>query len=206
MPAMAQAMAPMAAMPMGAAPPAPGAGGMGSFSKVSAGVSFDMDDEAPSEVGESALEESFEALRAAPPPPPRAAPPRQNSLRPKIPMPAPKPAREQGESKKREEAPTADAYLVQLGQLARELEAHAKGPNAGAIRLLRQRLTEWVEDLRSVGTHGDLAAAVEQLVARLTAALGGTDLQTEAADIAKELAQLAGGAPPPKKSRLAFWK
>jgi hypothetical protein len=72
--------------------------------------------------------------------------------------------------------------------------------------MVRQRLTEWVEDLRSVGTHGDLANAVEQLVARLTAALGGTDLASEAAGIAQELAQLAGGAPPPKKSRGAFWK
>lgn len=122
-----------------------------------------------------------------------------------LPMPAPKPARSK-EAKKREEGPSVDAYLVQLGQLARELEAHAKGPNAAAIRVVRQRLTEWVEDLRSVGTHGDLAKAVEQLVARLTAALGGTDVATEVADIAKELAQLAGGAPPPTKSRLAFWK
>jgi Ca-activated chloride channel homolog len=104
-------------------------------------------------------------------------------------------------------AATAAAYLTQLGQLARELEAHAKGPNVVAIRLLRQRLTEWVEDLRSVGSHTDLANAVEQLVTRLTAALGGTDLATDAAQIAKELATLAGGAaPPPKKSRLAFWK
>jgi Ca-activated chloride channel family protein len=187
----AQAMAPM--MP-GAAP---AAGGMAPPAPMAskAFAAFDMDDEAPSDIGESALEEAADALRAAPPPPPRRAK-----------MPAPKPAREQAEAKKREEAPAVDAYLVQLGQLARELEAHAKGPNASAIRMVRQRLTEWVEDLRSVGTHGDLANAVEQLVARLTAALGGTDLASEAAGIAQELAQLAGGAPPPKKSRGAFWK
>jgi HPt (histidine-containing phosphotransfer) domain-containing protein len=110
---------------------------------------------------------------------------------------------------KRESAPSAAAYLTQLAQLARELEleAHAKTPNTIAIRLLRQRLTEWVEDLRSVGSNDNLANAVEQLVTRLTAALGGTDLLTEAAEIAKELAALAAGsAPPPKKSRLAFWK
>jgi Ca-activated chloride channel family protein len=192
-PMVAQAMA---AMPLGAAPP-PALSGM--YSKtLAASPPFhaDFDDEAPADIAE----EVAEALRSVPPPP---AAPRQ-TYRAK--MPAPKPAKDLGEANKREAAPAVDAYLVQLGQLARELEAHAKGPNTGAIRLLRQRLTEWVEDLRSVGTHGDLAAAVEQLVARLTAALGGTDLATEAAEIARELAQLAGGAPPPKKSRLAFWK
>jgi Ca-activated chloride channel family protein len=199
-PMMAQAMAPM---PM--QPGAPAVGGVApppmASKAFAASPSFDMDDEAPSDIGESAFEEAADALRAAPPPPPMS---RNRPV-----MPAPKRAKEaadKGRGSKREEAPAADAYLVQLGQLARELEAHAKGPNASAIRMLRQRLTEWVEDLRSVGTHGDLANAVEQLVARLTAALGGTDLATEAADIAKELAQLAGGAPPPKKSRLAFWK
>jgi hypothetical protein len=139
-----------------------------------------------------------EEAAEAPPPPPMS----RNRA-----FPAPKPAKEVADkAKKREEPPAVDAYLVQLGQLARELEAHAKGGNAGAIRMVRQRLTQWVEDLRSVGTHGDLANAVEQLVARLTAALGGTELAAEAADIAKELAQLAGGGAPPKKSRLAFWK
>jgi hypothetical protein len=184
-------------------PGAPAVGGMApppmASKAFAASPSFDMDDEAPSELGESAFEEAADALRAAPPPPPMS---RNRPV-----MPAPKPAKEVADkTKKREEAPAADAYLVQLGQLARELEAHAKGGNASAIRMVRQRLTEWVEDLRSVGTHGDLANAVEQLVARLTAALGGADLQAEAAGIAKELAQLAGGAPPPKKSRLAFWK
>jgi Ca-activated chloride channel family protein len=195
-PMMAQAAAPM--MP-GAAPAVGGMAPRGFAKTMAAGPSFDMDDEAPSEVGESAFDAAADALTAAPPPPPMS--------RSRAPfMPAPKPAKEVADkAKKREEAPAADAYLVQLGQLARELEAHAKGGNAGAIRLLRQRLTEWVEDLRSVGTHGDLADAVEQLVARLTAALGGTDLATEATDIAKELAQLAGGTPPTKKSRLEFW-
>ena len=198
-PMLAQAMAPMPMQP-GAGPLAGGRAPAPMASKAfAASPSFDMDDEALSEIGESAFEEAADALRAAPPPPPRQA----SGAR----MPAPKPAKEKGEAmKKRDAEPAVDAYLVQLGQLARELEAHARGGNAGAIRMVRQRLTEWVEDLRSVGTHGDLADAVEQLVARLTAALGGTDLQAEAADIAKELAQLAGGTPPPKKSRLAFWK
>jgi Ca-activated chloride channel family protein len=101
---------------------------------------------------------------------------------------------------------TVDAYLAQLRQLARELQAHAKAANAVAIRLVRQRLTEWVEDLRSVGSQPALADAVEQLVAELTAALADTALATEAGVIAAKLDALADGAPPPRKPRPAFWK
>ncbi len=103
------------------------------------------------------------------------------------------------------------AYLAQLATLARELEAQATGRgDAAAIRLLRQRLTEWVEDVRSVGGNHELAGAVEELVKRLSAALAApANLIAEATAIAGELAALAAGAPPPpakKKSRLAFWK
>jgi len=111
------------------------------------------------------------------------------------------------------EAPAiaTSAYLVQLATLARELEAQATGRgDAAAIRLLRQRLTEWVEDVRSVGGNNELADAVEALVKRLSAALAApATLVAEATAIAEELAALAaGGSPPPakKKSRLAFWK
>ena len=102
---------------------------------------------------------------------------------------------------------SASPYLTTLGSLARELEAQARGRvDTSAIRLLRQRLTEWVEDLRSVGTAAELAAAVETLVQRLSAALAlSSDLATEALAIAGELAQLASGAAPPKPGR-AFWK
>jgi hypothetical protein len=106
--------------------------------------------------------------------------------------------------------PASNPYLEQLGKLARELESLAPGtPNRSAMRMLRQRLTEWVEDLRSTGNSGDLAAAVEALVTRLTSAIAAPDFATEALAIARELAALAGGAPPPpapKKSRAAFWK
>jgi hypothetical protein len=107
----------------------------------------------------------------------------------------------------RQEAPDASAYLAKLGQLARELQIHATG-DLGPLRLLRQRLTEWVEDVRSVGGHDALADAVEHEVKRLSAALSGTIDVNEVVAIATELARLgAGGAPPPKKSgRLAFWK
>ncbi len=102
----------------------------------------------------------------------------------------------------------ASPYLVTLGNLARELEAQARGRvDTAAIRLLRQRLTEWIEDLRSVGNANDLAAAVEQLVQSLSAALAlSGDLATDALGIATELARLAAGTPPPHAPGRAFWK
>jgi Ca-activated chloride channel family protein len=107
-------------------------------------------------------------------------------------------------------APTGNPYFEQLAKLARELEALARGgANPTAMRMLRQRLAEWVENLRSTGGNADLAAAVEALAARLGSAIAAADLATEAIAIAAELASLATGAPPPpapKKSRAAFWK
>src|SRR5262249_10651234 len=51
--------------------------------------------------------------------------------------------------------PTANPYLEQLAKLARELESLARGaPNPTAMRMLRQRLTEWVENVRSTGSNG----------------------------------------------------
>jgi len=108
----------------------------------------------------------------------------------------------------------ATAYLVSLASLARELEAQARGRADGAaIRVLRQRLTEWVEDVRSVGGHDELATAVERLVQRLSAALAASlasvaIVVSEALAVAGELAALAAGGPstPTKRSRLAFWK
>jgi Ca-activated chloride channel family protein len=100
------------------------------------------------------------------------------------------------------------AYLETLGALAKELEAQARGRvDAAAIRVLRQRLVEWVEDVRSVGSDAKLADAVEALVRRLSAALAGTSLAAEALAVAGELATLAGAPTSPKPSgRVAFWK
>lgn len=103
------------------------------------------------------------------------------------------------------------AYLVQLTTLARELDAQARGrADAASLRILRQRLTEWVEDVRSVGGEEELATAVEQLVRRLSAALAsGTDVASEAGIVAGELLKLGAGEPPlpvKKTSRVAFWK
>ena len=79
--------------------------------------------------------------------------------------------------------------------------------------MIRQRLTEWVEDVRSVvhvagGGDGGTAAQVERLIARITAAIAASDAQ-ELLAVALALAALATGATPPlepKKGRAGFWK
>lgn len=101
-------------------------------------------------------------------------------------------------------------YLQQLAAIAVELGGQAAGRcNPAALRLLRQRLTQWVEDLRSVAGNRDLASAVEELVKRLSDALAApASLPAQAAAISEELAKLASGAPPApaKKGRSDFWK
>jgi hypothetical protein len=104
------------------------------------------------------------------------------------------------------------AHVQRLARLAVELEAQiAGGCDAAAIRLVRQRLTQWIEDLRSVGGSRELAEAVAALVRRLSDALAAPiNLAAELAAIADELARLATGAVPPdtgsKPSRPPFWK
>jgi Ca-activated chloride channel family protein len=118
---------------------------------------------------------------------------------------------ERAVTNKAEAKPTTSAYHAKLDVLARELEAQARlSADVAILRVIRQRLTEWVEDVRSVGGFDDLAAAVEKLVQRLAVAIaGGTTVSTEAIAVAAELARLAAGATPPpapKQSRAAFWK
>jgi len=74
-----------------------------------------------------------------------------------------------------------------------------------ALRLIRQRLAQWVEDVRSVGGHDDLAAAVEKLVTRLAAAIA-SGAPNEPRAVATELSKLAAGTTTPAPSRPAFWK
>ncbi|MBA3391262.1 MAG: hypothetical protein H0T89_01395 [Deltaproteobacteria bacterium] len=108
-------------------------------------------------------------------------------------------------------AAAGHAYLVQLATLARELVAQAGGrADVAAIRV-RQRLTQWVEDVRSVGGLDKLASDVEQLVNRLSAALAGGTPGPEVTAVAAELARLAAGATPVAgapggKPRRSFWK
>lgn len=151
-------------------------------------------------------------MQSAPvPPPPAAAPPVA------LPPSPPKGGFARAEEKRRasdderlaapEPKPVSSAYHAKLGVLARELEAQGRlSADPTMLRVIRQRLAEWVEDVRSVGGHDALAAAVERLVQRLSAALaGGGALAAEATAIASELTKLAAGAQPPKPSR-AFWK
>ncbi|HEX4421701.1 MAG TPA: VIT domain-containing protein [Kofleriaceae bacterium] len=105
---------------------------------------------------------------------------------------------------------TDAAYREALAQLARTLMAEAIGAcDPGAIRLLRQRLTQWAEDACSAG-YAALAAAVELQIERLSAALGApASLVGEARAVAHELETIAAdpAAPPaPPPSRPAFWK
>jgi len=112
------------------------------------------------------------------------------------------------ETEQRTQTLAASPYLATLEQLARELEAQGLGrADTTAIRLIRQRLTELVEDLRSVGDASDLADAVEHLVQRLSAALAlGNDIAGESVVVAVELTKLAAGTLPPRKPGRAFWK
>lgn len=95
----------------------------------------------------------------------------------------------------------ASVYLASLAELARELDAlSSAGPRAPAmaLKLLRQRLQQWLEDLESVGGHEALVAAVASELHRLT-------IDTRA-EVAAELVKLAIGAVPPKPPGRAFWK
>lgn len=108
---------------------------------------------------------------------------------------------------RREEPTDASAYLAKLAELARDLETQARANHVGALRLLRQRLAEWVEDLRSVGGHDALADAVQRQAERLTAALASGDAGRGALEVATELARLASsGTPPRGKGRVDFWR
>ena len=101
-------------------------------------------------------------------------------------------------------------YVRQLAVFAVDLSREAGGRcDPTAIRRTRQRLTQWIEDLRSVGGDAELIRAVEELVARLSAALSApTDLAAEVTAVSEVLAQLstAASSPGKKPGRPAFWK
>ena len=101
--------------------------------------------------------------------------------------------------------PTVDAgpYLTQLSELARALGAAS---DLQQRHRLRQRLLEWLEDVRSVGLTA-LAASVAPVGDRLASALATNDVAA-LATIAAELAAIAGAVPPSptRPNRLAFWK
>jgi Ca-activated chloride channel family protein len=211
---------PMSPMPMGGMPGmggrAGGASPMGSLPPVGGAPKGGSKPSAIPSLGRpSAPHDAGPAMgRSAPPPPPMNSPP-PKAARPEA---AAMRSRRADASKQSSEesddrvvslsAPAVGAaYLATLGALARELDAQGRGrADVGMLRLLRQRLNEWVEDLRSVGDANDLADAVEHLVQRLSAALAGANVAAEAIAVAAELAKLAAGATPPKKPGRAFWK
>ena len=117
---------------------------------------------------------------------------------------------------------TSAAHTRRLTALANELGVLVAGSyDLAVLRQLRQRLTQWIEDVRSVGGERRLTDAVEALMQRLSAALAGpTNRTTEIQAIATELMHLVTGAtsasPPstdeapsnetPKPARPSFWK
>lgn len=148
-----------------------------------------------------------------PPGGPRAMPPSHSTISPPAP---PRQRLEMFDDSADGGAPptttAADAYLTQLAQLARELATQARGRlDAATIRVLRQRLTEWVEDVRSVGHATPVAARVEALVQQLGALLAAPLVAAHVLSIALELEKLATGGMPPSTTpvataRGAFWK
>ena len=89
---------------------------------------------------------------------------------------------------------TSTAHTRRLTALATELTALATGNcDPTPLRRLRQRLTQWIEDVRSVGGEQRFTAAVEALVRRLTTALVAPKNPTEIQTIASELVQLVTG-------------
>jgi Ca-activated chloride channel family protein len=153
-------------------------------------------------IGESAPASDRFVPRSAPPTPGYAAPPPASR---RLEMPA---ERERGISRGAPAISPVQSYLDKLAAFVRDIEIGIAQPPR--LRLIRQRMIEWVEDVRSVGGFDDLASAVETLVTRLSDALVTAALDGHVvAAIAAELRSLAEGSPPPgapPKSRVAFWK
>ncbi|HEY4245045.1 MAG TPA: VIT domain-containing protein [Kofleriaceae bacterium] len=101
-----------------------------------------------------------------------------------------------------EPVPPLDPYLATLRDLARDLASQTSG-NVAALRLLRQRLLEWLEDLKSVFPRlPPIWAIVDALVRRLTAALAIVD----SAEVTAIAAALSAAASQRPASRAEFWK
>jgi len=102
------------------------------------------------------------------------------------------------------------AYRRQLTSLAAELERHASRDEVRAMRLVQQRLEQWVEDARSTGGLDLLVAAVEAQIAMLRAAITEpAQRPSRVAAIVRQLAALvtANDEPPATAPpRPAFWK
>jgi Ca-activated chloride channel family protein len=91
---------------------------------------------------------------------------------------------------------SSGAHTRRLAALTTELRGLAAGScDPVRVRQLRQRLLQWIEDVRSVGGEQRLAVAVEVLMHRLTAALAGpSSLVAEVSAIVATLGQLVTGS------------
>ncbi|MBA3462565.1 MAG: VWA domain-containing protein, partial [Deltaproteobacteria bacterium] len=92
------------------------------------------------------------SMPGAPPPPPAHSPPASKSMAaPPSPGPARRSKGEEDRSASKDAAPVSShAYLAALSALAKELDAQARaGAASPPLRLLKQRLVEWIEDVRS---------------------------------------------------------
>jgi len=162
---------------------------------------------------------SAQSTASAPPPPatplaisasrysgaPAGGPPMPAPVPPPMPgsPPRPSPARVmREEARVPEAAADATAYLAKLAVLARDLEQQIRdGAALPALRMIRERLREWLEDLRSVGGHESLADVVSQQLDALVTALRVSPLNTtQLTTIAQALAAVA------TPGKRAFWK
>ena len=174
--------------PMPAAPrPAP-SGRAGGYAPP-AYAAFDHDDS-----GDGPSEASYEPPEL---PPQRPRPTEASPMPMPMPMPPPR-------------SPSTSP-LDELDEITRELTAaRGHGPDVAYLRVVRQRITHWLEALRTLGGHDALIAAVETAVQPLYAALAtGTNLDAVLTTLVVELARIVKGgppAPPRPPSRGAFWK
>ncbi|MBK9037516.1 MAG: VWA domain-containing protein [Myxococcales bacterium] len=198
--------APMSPAPMARAPAQSDDGPMAACEEAApdrAMASLVRDEEAPAEL----VEDGQDAF-AMPAAPPMAQPTRR---------PTPAPRRGLFEKRKEERArdeggaapsPGDRPYRQRLGLVADDLAAAASAADPrAAAQLPVARLAELIEDARSVGLTA-LVAQLEPLLARLQAALAGSDLAAVLTSVVLAARAIATGhAPPPAPAtRRSFWK
>ena len=107
-----------------------------------------------------------------------------------------------------QEPPLDDApYLARIRELSADVERSAVQRDARAFDLVVARLSELLEDMRSIGGFDELVSALDLVLSELRALLG-REL-TDASRLAQELLSLADRSPSrpaPQPPERAFWK